>query len=309
MKLIKVMSRFGPEGTEKFGVAGTGAEPPARRSPGAPPRGSAENNHNPERKCEEGASIWHAGLFSIVPSGRIISSLPSFPAINCRAIFKCPFGVVSFSKRAACVSPWRRLEVSISGTSPRRRLGSSPGHPNNHSLSGTNLSPFFFLIAIVLSLLSISPALADGGAVQFSQRVGDLQITVMTDPTPLRVGAIDLSILTQNARTGEIATTGRTIVILRQGDEPALLIRAEATTAASTNKLLRSAKIELPRPGRWHLEIQQPDIADAAQVDGEIQVADKPPRWRQAAGWIMIPFVPIGLYIVGDLLAARRRTK
>ena len=43
--------------------------------------------------------------------------------------------VVSFSKRAAGVSPWRRLEASISGTSPRRRLGSSPGHPKNHSLS------------------------------------------------------------------------------------------------------------------------------------------------------------------------------
>lgn len=172
--------------------------------------------------------------------------------------------------------------------------------------SGTNVSLGFLLIAIVLSLLSISHALADGGAVQFSQRAGDLNITVMTDPTPLRVGAIDLSILTQNARSGEIANTYRTIVILRQMDEPALLIRAEATTSAATNKLLRSAKIELPRPGRWHLEIQHPDIVPAIQVSGELQVADKPPRWRQAAGWIMIPFVPIGMYIVGELLAARR---
>ncbi|MCE9556118.1 MAG: hypothetical protein K8T91_22445 [Planctomycetes bacterium] len=162
---------------------------------------------------------------------------------------------------------------------------------------------------MVLSLFSASYALADGGAVQFSQQAGDLQITVMTDPTPLRVGTIDLSILTQNARTGEITTTGRTIVILRQMDEPALLIRAEATTAAATNKLLRSAKLELPRPGRWHVEIQHSDMTPAVQVTGELQVADKPPRWRQAAGWIMIPFVPIGLYIVGELLAARRRTK
>lgn len=175
--------------------------------------------------------------------------------------------------------------------------------------SGTNLSPYVFMIAISLALLFCPYALADGGAVQFSQRVGDLNITVMTDPTPLRVGTIDLSILTQNARTGAIATTGRTIVILSQMDEPALSIRAEATTSAATNKLLRSAKIELPRQGRWHCEIQHPEIAPVAQVSGELQIADKPTRWRQATGWIMLPFFPIGLYIVGEFLAARRRTK
>ena len=42
-----------------------------------------------------------------------------------------------FFKASRGRSPWRRLEASISGTSPRRRLGSSPGHPKTHSLAGT----------------------------------------------------------------------------------------------------------------------------------------------------------------------------
>jgi len=37
----------------------------------------------------------------------------------------------------------------------------------------------------------------DAGAVRVSQRHGNRQITVFTDPTPLRAGPVDVSILVQ----------------------------------------------------------------------------------------------------------------
>jgi len=52
--------------------------------------------------------------------------------------------------------------------------------------SGTIVLSLIVLAALSLVLLFTPPALADGGAVQFSQRSGNLQFTVMTDPTPLR---------------------------------------------------------------------------------------------------------------------------
>src|SRR5262249_156491 len=54
-------------------------------------------------------------------------------------------------------------------------------------------------------LITVSPghARADGGTVRLSQRAGGYQVTVFTEPTPLRAGPVDVSVLVQDAATGQ----------------------------------------------------------------------------------------------------------
>src|SRR6202162_2952447 len=47
----------------------------------------------------------------------------------------------------------------------------------------------------------VSVASADGGAVRYSERHDDRLITVFTDPTPLRAGIVDVSVLIQDANS------------------------------------------------------------------------------------------------------------
>jgi hypothetical protein len=46
-------------------------------------------------------------------------------------------------------------------------------------------------------------ALADGGRVVVVERQGDYRISVFTSPEPLRAGPIDISVLLQDAETGQ----------------------------------------------------------------------------------------------------------
>ena len=148
-------------------------------------------------------------------------------------------------------------------------------------------------------------AVADGGTVQLAQRTGDYQLTVMTDPSPLRAGLMDVSVMVQNADSGQIVGDGRLMVTLRRLDEPPLLFRSEATATAATNKLLRSAQFELPLPGKWQMEVELTETSRPAGVLVELAVAGNPPHWR-SLGWILAPLVPIGLYVLGELFAANR---
>ncbi len=61
------------------------------------------------------------------------------------------------------------------------------------------------LMLAILSSVILHPsslARADGGAVRLRQRSGGYQIAVFTEPTPLRAGPVDVSVLVQDAETG-----------------------------------------------------------------------------------------------------------
>jgi hypothetical protein len=127
----------------------------------------------------------------------------------------------------------------------------------------------------------------------------------MTDPTPLRAGQIDVSVMTQGPR-GQIEHNGRVTVCLRSLDERHSVIRAEATSSAATNKLLRMARIDVPQPGPWELTVTWAKNAQPIVAQTKVNIAEKPTGWHNITGWIAAPFVLIGLYAVGEILAARQ---
>ena len=57
-----------------------------------------------------------------------------------------------------------------------------------------------------------APVSADGGSPLFAGTKGGYQITVFAAPTPLRAGSVDISVLVQDALTGNPATPLRVIV-------------------------------------------------------------------------------------------------
>src|SRR5215469_9783232 len=81
---------------------------------------------------------------------------------------------------------------------------------------------------------------ADGGAVRLREQAGAYQVTVFTSPTPFRAGPVDVSVLVQDAATGECVPEARVSVRLTArgtGD----MLEYPATREAATNKLFHAA--------------------------------------------------------------------
>src|SRR5688572_20861731 len=91
-----------------------------------------------------------------------------------------------------------------------------------------------------------APSWADGGQLRLIERHGNLQIAVFTSPNPLRAGPVDISVLVQDARTGQPIDYANVYVQIARSDQTGKPIVAPATAAAATNKLMRAALVELP---------------------------------------------------------------
>src|SRR3954468_10866690 len=93
----------------------------------------------------------------------------------------------------------------------------------------------------LLLLTSFSSVRADGGTVRLSQRQGGYQITVFTAPTPFRAGPVDVSVLVQDARTGQPVPQAEVAIRAAPRGRPSEAILQPATVEAATNKLFRAA--------------------------------------------------------------------
>src|SRR4029077_2177515 len=94
----------------------------------------------------------------------------------------------------------------------------------------------------------------DGGTVRLSLMRSGYLITVFSSPSPFRAGPVDISVLVQDASTGEPVPQARvTVRMTKMGLEP---LEYPATHEVATNKLLHAAEFEIPTPGRWKLEVE-----------------------------------------------------
>jgi hypothetical protein len=147
---------------------------------------------------------------------------------------------------------------------------------------------------------------ADGGTVRLSERQGNYRLTVFTTPTPLRAGPVDVSVLVQDAATGEpVSDVQVTIEASRRGS-PAVTIRHPATTEAATNKLYCAATFDLPEPGWYALEVSVAGALGEAQVHLDLEAADPPPPGFAMWPWVGWPALVILLFSVQQVLIRRR---
>jgi hypothetical protein len=144
-------------------------------------------------------------------------------------------------------------------------------------------------------------AFADGGTLRASRQSGEYRISVFSSPTPLRAGPVDVSVLVQDAATGEVQHDLQVEVqAVRRGRAAA--IRRPATTQAATNKLFHAAQFDLPDPGRWNIAVSVDDGRQTEQVQFAVEAAEPLPPWQTLWPWFTWPALVIVLF-------ALRRTR
>ena len=157
-------------------------------------------------------------------------------------------------------------------------------------------------LVVLLVVALAAAAWADGGMVRLSQTSGRFTITVFSAPTPLRAGAIDLSVLVQTAPGGAPLLDASVSVALRPGNDPARELTAVATHEAATNQLLYAALLRLPTPGLWSVEVR----VDAERVRFEMEAAPALPDALTFWPYLALPFAALAVFGLHQWLVLRR---
>jgi hypothetical protein len=167
------------------------------------------------------------------------------------------------------------------------------------------------IYSLLFSAFILHPSwrlLADGGAVRLSREQGNYQIAVLTTPTPLRAGPIDISVLVQKAGTHELVSDGQVALKLTQRGRPGRSISQLATAQAATNKLFRAAHFELRESGWWDVDVSIDGPLGHADARTPLQVAEPLPAWQAIWPWFGWPALVISLFGAGEIfMMARRR--
>jgi hypothetical protein len=161
------------------------------------------------------------------------------------------------------------------------------------------------LLPVCLLLLLPSLAFADGGIVRLSEQQGNYRLTVFTTPTPLRAGPVDVTVLVQDAATGEPASDVQVMIEAAWRGSPAVAIRHAATTEAATNKLYFAATFDLPEPGWYALGVSVAGARGEAQVHFELEAAEPLPGLLGLWPWVGWPVVVILLFSIHQFLIRR----
>jgi hypothetical protein len=156
------------------------------------------------------------------------------------------------------------------------------------------------LLLCLLTGLIVVPAVAraDAGAVRASQRQGKLRLTVFSNPTPLRVGLADVSLLVQNVETGEQLYPPAEIELSRPG-QTSPPVRYHATRDSATNKLFQAAQVNLPQAGLWTAAMTIDGPTGKIQFRFDLDVAEELPQWRSLWLWYCWPFLVVALFALG----------
>jgi hypothetical protein len=167
--------------------------------------------------------------------------------------------------------------------------------------------PFFVLLTVAGVLGGIQTAWSHhGGEVYLMEEAGPFLITVFTDPTPLRAGPVDISVMVQVGERGRPILSAAVTVRLQEHDTDRPPIIIPALRQHSTNKLLYAALIDLPAPGRWELQVNVQQGSVSARVVGALTVA--PPLPVLVSYWAHLLLLPvvIGLVTLHQWLSQRR---
>lgn len=151
------------------------------------------------------------------------------------------------------------------------------------------------LTGAALLLMGVRPAWGHhGGEVRLMEKTGPFLITVFSDPTPLRVGPVDISVMVQDGDSGRPILDAQVTVQLQQDGAGGPPIITQATRQNATNKLFYAALVNLPAPGLWELQVSTRRQAQAADVMCMVTAG---PPWPMPRSWwlyVVLPSAMIG---------------
>jgi hypothetical protein len=148
------------------------------------------------------------------------------------------------------------------------------------------------------AFLAILPAVAsaDAGAVRASKRDDKCQLTVFTDPTPLRAGPVDVSVFVQDTDTGQAILDSLIDIEVAPRGRSSEKIRLTATSAAASNKLFQAANFNLPHAGWWAFKVVVRHPTNTVDLHFELEAGDSLPTWRSLWLWFCWPFFVVAVF-------------
>jgi hypothetical protein len=155
-------------------------------------------------------------------------------------------------------------------------------------------------------MLSPSAASADGGLLRLSEQTDGYRIAVFTTPTPLRAGPVDISVLLQDAATGEPSLSSQVSIKVQRRDKRAEALSQPATTQAATNKLYYAATFDLSEAGWYSVDVSIGGASGATQAHFDMEAGEPLPSWLAMLPWAGWPLLAIALFGVHLLLVKRR---
>src|SRR5262245_3632600 len=145
-------------------------------------------------------------------------------------------------------------------------------------------------VGAVLLLMGVRPAWGHhGGDVRLMENAGPFVITVFSDPTPLRVGPVDLSVMVQDGDSGRPILEAEVTVQLQRhgaGESPTM---TQATRQNATNKRLYAALGDLPASGLWELQVTAQHQAQTVDVVCTVMAAQP---WSMPRSWWLYAVLP-----------------
>lgn len=150
--------------------------------------------------------------------------------------------------------------------------------------------------------------MADGGTVRASKVIDGWQITVLANPTPLRVGKADFSVMVQNEAGDPITEDLQIVVAATRVEKDATIRRSVASRLASTNKLYYSTVVELPSMGDWKFVAEASERkpgSKARKLEFTEKVEAPMAKWEEFWQWFIIPLPIILLFIIRAKAKAR----
>lgn len=110
---------------------------------------------------------------------------------------------------------------------------------------------------IVAVLACGGTVMANGGTLQVAREpAGPYAVTVFTDPSPLRVGEVDVSVLVERAGSDDLVQDARVTVTAEPVEQVGRGGTFDATHEQATNKLFYAAQVELPSEGTWRIGVR-----------------------------------------------------
>lgn len=159
-------------------------------------------------------------------------------------------------------------------------------------------------IPILLFLAAGQFLRADGGKVQLQRQAGPFLITVFSDPSVVRVGRVDLSVLCQKSDDKSTILDAKIFLHLtKPGGAEIVEFTLPATHQAATNKTLYVAHLDLPTAGKWKVKVDASRGGDEASVTGDLNVLPKEP--------LLLTYWPFFLVVplIALLFAINRRLR
>jgi hypothetical protein len=147
---------------------------------------------------------------------------------------------------------------------------------------------------------------ADGGAIRLSEQKEGYRITVFTSPTPVRAGAVDISVLVQDAESHDVASDVEVTIRVEGPASARPSVERRATTEVATNKLYRAATVELSESGWYTVSIAVKGSRANAQFHFELEAARPLPSWMTLSPWVGWPVLAIALFAGHQILVRKR---